>query len=418
MNDIRFESQLVAATDRRSDDTNNFVKNTMQKIRATQQPKKSFRHWLASRPFAQRLAFGAIAAAVVSIVSFTSYAYAVGSNPVDLIKRWVEGDKVKVEYQGRTFEYGKSRNYSDAAVTALAEANTVQALDSRAENDMYVPKNGVEYVTPPADETANGASYVYPYFATITSVDATTVTLHKDYLWGDKMNPSHDLDETITVPLAAFHAFVKGEPAQAAAAQDQLAMVYTNTYIRHVIGTEQVDHETNYFGFVVTHKLDDFKQVAGKGVTSAGKDEVIFEPNWGGLSYICSNNGADTCDVRTFSQKGNQGLFTSNIGPSTYNPHSIRYGEEIPTGGSQPKGIISRSVVGAITAITDSQLTVKTSSGALWNFAYTAADRAAFAKHFNPLKVGDHLESMVLESIYNLDNRTIDAAHIMSLERY
>jgi len=97
MNDIRFESQLVAATDRRSDDTNNFVKNTMQKIRATQQPKKSFRHWLASRPFAQRLAFGAIAAAVVSIVSFTSYAYAVGSNPVDLIKRWVEGDKVKVK---------------------------------------------------------------------------------------------------------------------------------------------------------------------------------------------------------------------------------------------------------------------------------------------------------------------------------
>ena len=36
----------------------------------------------------------------------------------------------------------------------------------------------------------------------------------------------------------------------------------------------------------------------------------------------------------------------------------------------------------------------------------------------NELSVGDKLVGMVLESIYNLNNRTIDQTHIQSLERY
>ncbi|HSW81745.1 MAG TPA: hypothetical protein VLG40_05125 [Candidatus Saccharimonas sp.] len=416
MNDIRFETQLVAATNHRSNNIDNFVKNTMQKIRA-KQPKQNFWRWLHARPFGQQLAFGVLAAVVVSVVSFTSYAYAIGSNPVDLVKRWIEGDKIKVEYQGRTFEYGKSRNYSDAAVTALAEVNTVQGLHARAVSNLLVPKNGVEYVTPPAAQSANGVEYVYPFFATVTSVDATTVTLHKQYVWGDKMNPSHDLDETITVPLATFRPFIKGEPAQATASVGQLAMIYTDDFVRHVIGTPQVNQETEYFSFVLTHQLDDIKQVAAKGQLVDGKDGAIFEPNWGGGSDICGNNGADTCGSNPISQSNSQGLFVSKIGPSQYNPDAIQYGEEVPVNGSQPKDIIVRFVTGTITAIDDTQITVKTSSGALWHFVYTAAERAAFAKRFSPLKVGDQLGGMALESIYNLDNRTIDNAHIMSLAR-
>src|SRR5690348_13001346 len=141
MNNIQFDTRLVAATNRRSDDTNIFVKDVMQKIKVLHAadnmtaPKQTVWQRFICLPAPQRIAMGVLAAVVVSVASFTGYAYAIGSDPVSLIKRWIEGDKVKVEYQGRQFEYNKSRNYSDAAVTALAEANTVSQLFFRAQND-------------------------------------------------------------------------------------------------------------------------------------------------------------------------------------------------------------------------------------------------------------------------------------------
>lgn len=428
MNDIQLDTRLVAATNRRSDDTNTFVKDTMQKIRtlhaADEAATPTLWQKITSRPLAQRFALGALAAVMVSAITFTGYAYAIGSDPISLIKRWVEGDKVNIEYNGRHFEHGVSRNYSDAAVTALAEANTVEGLAFRAKNALQTPKDGVEYVNLPPSMAPNEA-YQYPYFATITAVNAQTVTLHKQYIWGDKMNPSRDINETQNIPAATFRYYAKGEPASPTAADvGKLIMVHPETAIRHTIGTNKAEPETNYFSFALSHSLESFKEVARKDAVEPGKDMVIYEPNWGGLSDVCLNNGADTCDLRRFSQRENQGFYRITKGPgpegmASYNQDAIAQGEGVGPGASQPDNIVSRNIMGTISAMDDTYVTVKTSSGATWRFAYSKDERAAFAAyHKSELKIGDKLAGQMLESIYNLDNRTIDHRHIKSLERY
>lgn len=431
MNDIRLDATLVAAANRRSDDTNTFVTNTMKKIRilhaadslAQPQPKPmSLWRRFIRMPVPQRIALGVVAAAVVSVASFTGYAYAIGSDPVSLIKRWVEGDKVKVEYQGRHFTYGKTRNYSDAAITALAEVNTVIGLNFKAVNDLQVPKtDGYEYVDVPSGDRE---PYQEPYFATVTLVSPTEVTLHKTYMWGNKMDPSHDLDETITLPITSFRYFAKGEPVSPAAALNgTLILVFPTEAIRHQIGTKNIAHEDIYFSFALSHDLASFKEVAAKGLPESDKSSPLYETSWGGLGTICSNNGADTCDISKLSQPGNQGLFAVQKGPNTlrnnYNPDAIKFGEAIPMDGKQPSGIINRNLEGKIITLSDQAITIKTSSGARWQLAYTKAEQKAFADaNATGLRVGDTLGGMVLESITNLDNRSIDHQHIMSLERY
>lgn len=431
MNDIQLDTRLVAATNRRSDDTNTFVTNTMKKIRilhaadslAGEAAKRAtFWQQLTRIPVPQRIALGIVAAAVVSIASFSGYAYATGSDPVSLIKRWVEGDKVKVEYQGHKFEYGKTRNYSDAAITALAEVNTVIGLNFKAANDLQVPKtDGYEYVDVPSGERG---PYQEPYFATVTLVSPTEVTLHKAYMWGNKMDPSHDLDETITLPITSFRYFAKGEPVSPAAALNgTLIMVFPTEAIRHQIGTKNIAHEDIYFSFALTHDLASFKEVAAKGLPESNQNAPIYETSWGGLGTICGNNGADKCDVAKLSQPGNQGFYAVQKGPDTlrnsYNPDAIRFGEAIPMNGVQPSGIISRNLEGKISAINDAGITITTSSGAHWQLAYTKAEQDSFASaNKTGLRVGDAIGGMVLESITNLDNRSIDHQHIMMLERY
>jgi hypothetical protein len=365
-------------------------------------------------PAPQRIALGIAAAVIVSSAGFTGYAYATGSDPISLIKRWIEGDKVKVEYQGRHFEYGKTHNYSDAAVTALAEANTVQGLAFQAINSLQVPRNGVEYVdVPPSDQSP----HQYPFIATLTQVTSTEATLHKVYLWGDKMDPSHDLDETVVIPAGTLKYYLKGEPA--AAAQGTLLMVFPNEALRHEISTNTVRRESLYFGFVLSHDLASFKDVASKGVSTADKNAPIFETSWGGLSNICGNNGADTCDVTKYSQPSNQGLFvTSSATMTGYNPDAIAYGEAVPINGAQPAGIISRNLAGTVTAIDDVSITIATSSGAHWKLAYSKAGQMAFKQRFGTsISKGDALVGIVLESVDNLNNRTIAHDHIMNLER-
>jgi hypothetical protein len=430
MNDIQLDTRLVAATNRRSDDTNTFVNSTMQKIKVLHaadslaKPPAPTRFWqrFGRLPMPQRIALGVLTAVVISIASFTSYAYATGSDPVSLIKRWVEGDKVKVEYQGRQFEYGKTRNYSDAAITALAEANTVWGLNFKATNDLQVPKtDGYEYVDVPQSDRA---PFQYPYLATVTLVSPTEVTIHKVYLWGDKMNPSHDLNETANIPAPTFRYFAKGEPVSPAAALNgTLIMVFPSEAIRHRIGTKDIAHEDIYFSFALTHDLASFKEVAAKGLPESDNNSPLFETSWGGLGTICGNNGADTCDISKMSQPGNHGLFVAQKGPNAlatgYNPDAIQFGEAIPMNGLPPTSIISRNLEGKISAISATSITITTSSGAHWQLAYTTAEQDAFAQRFGTgLRVGDKLGGTVLESITNLDNRNIDHQHIMSFERY
>jgi hypothetical protein len=425
MNDLQFDTRLVAATNRRSDDTNTFIKDTMQKIRVlhaadalTTAPRQTIWQKFAARPFAQRMALGTLAAIAISVITFTGYAYAIGSDPISLIKRWVEGDKIKIEYDGHTFEHGKARSYSDAAVTALAEANTVEGLAFRAKNDLQTPKDGVEYVdVPPSAQEP----YEYPFFAAVTSV-GSTVNLHKVYLWGDKMNPSHDLDETIATSAGTFRYFAKGEPKTVDnTVVGQLVMVFPGTGMRHTISTNEVRKETNYFSFALSHELASFKEVARKNAVEPGPNQPIFEPNWGGLSNICNNNGADSCDYARYSKPANQGLFVQ--GPverwNSYNRDAIRFGEGVAMDGKQPENLIMRNLAGTINALDDTSITIKTSSGATWRLAYPKSNRDAFAKHFGKgLAAGDKLLGMITESIYNLNNRTISLPNIVSLERY
>ncbi|HSE61086.1 MAG TPA: hypothetical protein VLA88_02205 [Candidatus Saccharimonadales bacterium] len=424
MNDIQFETRLVAATNRRSDDTNNFVKDTMNKIRVLRaadtaaKPKPTLWQQLTVRPLAQRMALGAVAALMVSVVTFTGYAYAIGSDPISLIKRWIDGDKVKIEYDGRTFEHGKARNYSDAAVTAFAEVNIVTGLSFRAIDGMQIPKNGIEYVGLPPSMNSRD-NYENPYLATITATTDSSITIHKVFSWGNKMSPSKDLDETITIPATQFHHFVKGEPATTDGQTGKLVMIFSNKSTRHDIATNKSTPETNYFSFVLTHELAAFKEASYNGTPTKAEEQALYEPSWGGLSNLCFNNGADTCNLDNFAQKGHDGLFVIGNGASkqanSYNPEvSGSYDPET----SKSSDAIMRNIMGRIVAMDSTSITVKTSSGAEWKLMYGEADRATFATHFKrPLAVGDSLAGQIIQSIYNLNSRTIPHNSIMSMQR-
>lgn len=413
MNDARFDAKLVAATPRRSDDTNTFVQATMRKIRIlhaedTTDPAPT---WF--RFNRHKLAFGVIAAAIVSVVGFTSYAYAIGSDPISLIKRLVVGDTVKIEYQGRQFEHGKNHAYSDAAVTAFAEINTVTDLAFRAQNRLYTPSGGVEYVSlPPSMDPAN--AYQNPYFATITAVTADSVTLHKKYMWGNKMLSSQDLDETITVPLADFHHFVAGEPS--APDQNQLAMVFADTSIRHEIAANTSTKVVTYFSFAFNHDLAAVKEASFTGYPASQAEQVLFEPSWGGINDRCLNNGADVCDINRFSKQENDGLF-----PGTYESRMNAYnpaGSWAISDSGSDSDVIPRNIMGKIVRLGATGITVRTSSGAEWELGYSQAQRTTFKHRYGyELQVGDTLVGQIAQSIYGLNSRSVDNTHIISLER-
>lgn len=433
MNDFRLDAKIVAAAEHRSDDTNTFVNATMQKIRmlrAADSLSHSPEHiskWsnVMRLTRTHTLAFSVLAALMISVIGFTSYAYAIGSDPISLIKRWVEGNSVKVEYQDRQFEYGKNRTYSDAAVTAYAEVNTVTNLAFHAQDALQIPKDGVEYVSLPAN-IQKTLPYESPYFATVTAVTNDTVTLKAHYSWGDKVTPSKELDKTVSVPFADFRYFNKGEPVPVTAeAVGKLTMVFPYASLRHYIGKDKVEKVTTYFGFSLSHELAAFKEASFSGDIGAqhGETQALYEPSWGGLSQICLNNGADTCDLNHFAKPSNQGLFVNNQsggrgGSFTYNPGAIAHGEGADDD-AQPQNIIPRNLEGSIVKLDKDAITIKTSSGAEWRLAYNQNEQAAFAKHYgDKLKVGDKLAGQILVPIYMLDLRTVEHRYLVSLERY
>jgi hypothetical protein len=417
MKDINLETRLVAASPH-SDHTNTFVKDTMQKIK-TQHIKTPL--W---QRFAQthRLAFAALVIAIVAMVSFTGYAYAIGSDPISLIKRWIEGDKVKIEYDGRIFEHGKSRKYSDAAITAYAEMNTVNELAFKAINAFTVPKNGVEHV----DDVYSRGFYEYPILASLEDINAPsdTAAIAKKYVFGDKMNPSRKLASPAVLPTKSIQLYKKGEPATLGAEdKGTLVMLFTNKYIAHTIGTDQIKQVTVYFAFALNHTVDDFVEADkanAEGLKQASDaEQPLYEPAWGGLSTTCMNNGADVCDDEKLARGEGQGLYDE---PGEYgrrqNPDAIAYGEGVATQEDQPFELLQRNLQGTIVAIDDTYITLQTSSGANWRLAYPQSYRSDFAKLWGkPLQVGDKIAGMILQSVRDLDNRTVDNTHISALVR-
>jgi hypothetical protein len=242
MNDIQFDAHLIAAAPR-SEDTNTFTQHTMQKILAIQTHKPEPKRWLRLA-HTHRFAFAALVVIVASLVTFTGYAYATGTDPITLLKRWIDGDKVKIEYDGRVFEHGRTRNYSDAAVTAYAEINTVNDLAFKAMQTFSAPKNGVEYV----DDVYDRSWYEHPTIASINKVEGDTVSLTQLYMLGDKMDPSREMHSPLVLPSNQIVFYSKGEPATPKSGDaGRLVMLLPQKYIAHTIGTQTLKQVKVYF---------------------------------------------------------------------------------------------------------------------------------------------------------------------------
>ena len=412
MKDIRLDAKLIAAAPHRGADTNStFTAKTMQRIHMTRlidtrtKYKKNFLN-------IHKLAFSIYGVLLIGTTGFTGYAYANGTNPIHLITRIVTGNHIQATYQGHTYEYGKTRNYSDAAITAYGELNTVKSLAFRANDSFGAVKDGIEYIP---DDTGSG-SYIYPSLATVTDVGATT-SLKQTYLMGDKMNPSRSLDTPLTVDTANVQYYTQGNPSSLSpAATSRLVALFPQKYLKHTIATNSVEHVTVYFAFTLNHPQADYEealQTSSKQTNSA--NVPIYEPGWGGESSTCLNNPNDACSNDKIGHLEGQGLY--KVGAATaqkgyvYNPDASKAMYTIdPTS-------IYQHTQGKITAITNQGFTIQSSSKQLWQVAYSADQQAQFAATYTTLKIGDTIAIGTLQSIYDLNNRSFDTGHIEFMTR-
>ena len=365
----------------------------------------------------------AVAAVTTSIIGLTGYGYASGNNPFSVIKSWVTGDSVHVSYEGQTYHYGKNMNYSDAAITAYAELNTVQKLYSADNVLLTVPKGGIEYV----DDPANTAP-MYPWVGTVKQVTNDSLIVQKQFVIGDLASQNQDTDETITLPLGELSSSVEGKAVvMPNSAVGKVVEIYSVAYVKHrVNSTDPLQHVTHYFAYQLTHSLADIKEASKQPLhySDPSAQPILPDKAPSTDTNLCYNNGADTCKFpASFNATTFQGLYGDMTDPTTgefegsrSNPSVVGVGD--PNGTGPSKTSVVRQTEGAITAITDRNFTIKTSSGANWTFAYSSALQQTFAQTHSPLKIGDNVFAVILAPLTNLDNHTIDTAHIYQMARY
>jgi hypothetical protein len=371
------------------------------------------------------LVFGLLAALIVSLVGFTGYSYATGSNPVELIRRIVSGDSVKVEYQGRTFTHGKNRTYSDAAITAQAEINLTEEARFYASTVLSVPKNGIEYVDDPT--VAGPDIHIYPKIAYAMRA-GETITIHEVYIRGDKMTPSADMDKTYTVSVDSLWYFDQLKESPLPENTEILVALYQNYVRRHVIGEKKTTPLLASFAFKLTHPLQDYLE-ADKPIRTLATDDstkwtddnqVLLEENFGGQSKICMNNGADECPDDTIArgpETGSKSLYFSEYTTTSFNPNCTVMQEMYagPDGNYSGSNYVMRWVQGKIVGLDATYITIKTSSKAIWKLYYPESSRQNYQKHHNtPLKIGDSLQTIVYQGLDELDSRTVPDKNIMS----
>ncbi|HEY5667831.1 MAG TPA: hypothetical protein VIR03_01570 [Candidatus Saccharimonadales bacterium] len=359
-----------------------------------------------------------IAVVMALSLSFTGYAYASGTNPIALIRRIVNGGKtVEVEYQGRKFQHGIKHNYTDAAITAYAELNTVSGLHFRANNAFQIPKDSIEHVSDPYK-----TQYVYPWVGTVESVNAQSVRIHKKYIVGDKVEHSRQADEHVVLPKERVSSYKQGEIVDPSMlASGSVVIIYQDAYLEHHIGSSSKPTSiTQYFAFELTHDLASIQEAAQITKDESDESRSIFEPSWGGATNICLNNGADQCDANKQGSTDGESLYAFNQAPNqTYNnPDVIPFGEGAPDPSNVPKELIMRNTQGKITSITNTSIVIKSSSGTLWTLDYSLSNQQSFGRNHKPLSVGDTLAVSVVGSVNDLDNRHFDNQHIYSMRRY
>ena len=376
------------------------------------------------------------AGVLLASLSLSGYAYAQGTDPVSLVKRWVTGQQVNIAYQGHTYEHGVHRSYSDAAVSAFAELQTVSSLHFKAVNAFTRPQAGFEHVSRLAPD-----NFQYPRVGTITRIDSTMATIQIQYLLGDKTRPSGPLDQQLSVPLAELSLYRQGEPATAdRAATGNLVVFYQDPYWRHQTGSSTAPAAVvHYFAFELKHPLAAIQEAdqANQGPLAKNTADVgLYEPSWGGISNICLNNGADSCDSQNLPTDQGQGLYTMQVhdlGPkdargiptvlptthltNNHNPGVVPFSELAPDVPSPD--LLVRNLEGRITSLQNGTITIKTSSGALWQLTPATGLLHQFKTNWkSPLKIGDRVGGSVVCPINDLDNRSFDNAHIYALKRF
>lgn len=363
-------------------------------------------------------------------LGFTGYSYAIGSNPISVLKRWVVGDAVHVQYKHKTYVYGAQRSYSDAAVTAYAELQTTYQLFSDGSNSYTIPKNGVQHFLAPMDYTA----YQYPWLGTIIAVNNNGVTLHKQFITGDKMSPTQSVDEQVTLSLEQYSLYIEGRDDTTSQAKIGAAViVYEHSYYDHTIGsTDEPPTTAHYFVFQLNHSLNDAITASQlptnfSDLSQSPIREEVERDGFSNLINLCLNNGGDTCFHLPRQGDGAQGLYGNIIDPDTGKDYGIKSNPAVnyfqrgsvdPTNTGTMSSLLMRNTEGKLVKITPSDITIKSSSGTLWTFAYDESLQRTFASTFGPLKVGDGINVSMLSPLTDLDAHDFPTAQIYSMSRY
>ena len=418
--------------------TSKFTDNVMTHIAslpASPRRRPTINYW-RNLHLPARYALIALAIVVITASSFSGYAYAVGTDPISLIRRWVEGDKVHVEYQGREFSHGKKLTYSDAAITAQAELNTVDIAHFTATNEMMRPQDGIEYVDNPA--LYGYENYIVPKLAYVTKI-GSTIKVHEVLTLGnDKMSRPEVVDNTYEIAADTFRYYDTLKLTSPVDGEETLVALYQNNYLRHQIGSGDTATPVRIsFAFRLTHPEKDYVEIGEvtkdtpKGPFQDWRDQDsqllgLVEENVGSSSPLCMNNGDDTCSdgYDKFARGHGEGFYGIIHDPDGHsylkgNQNVIAQGEAVTDTTQTRKDIISRGIQGAITHINTSFVTVKTSSGSEWRLAYTQPLQEKFASWCGKkLGVGDNVAGMIYQSIHDLDNRTVGSQYIYNFVRY
>ncbi len=375
---------------------------------------------------------------VTAFIGLSGYAYASGTNPFSLIKRWVVGEQVKATYQDpqtnkqREFSYGARRGYSDLAVSAFAELSLIDQLHFHASNAYTVPKDGTEYIDDPFR-----TDFIAPRIGTIEQITQESVVVHLTYSVGrSKVERSQDIDERITIPRAHFYYYEAGKPTAAQQSSvGKLVEIFQDQYLKHEQRSGERPRPVDlYSAFALTYPFETIKEAtATNGPIQATTDEEldkvisqqdIYELGAGAWSEVCLGNGADSCP-HAFRDDSGENFFAASItpgnygGPSLQNPDMIPFGEAVGTPTQATLQYQLRHIEGRITRVTGDRITIKTSSGALWTFQYSQQNQRVFAKIYgSPLKVGQLLAGGVIASVYDWDRRDFDSQYVFGMSRY
>ena len=419
MNDAYLEARLLAARPR-SHEPNTFAERIMEHIQHEQTLSEQFAaqpRWRLAFRWQYKKALLALAAAIsAALLGITSYAYATGTNPVSLIQRWISGNVVKVQYQGRTYQYGTSKSYSDSTITAFAELENVRLLDFQQENLFTAPHDGAEFFTP------SHYTYIQPWVGTLEKLDSTALYIRQQFVTPSPVDKTQASSQLVAIPRAQAWMYAQGTRLSADGFTNadigKNIYIAEAPYLRHVPGDKIAPATINqYFAYELTHSLTDIE--AAEPPAGSKSSNALHDPNEGALSNLCVNNAADTCSPRLTASGQGDDLYSqtvpSIVGTIGGNPDCVPFGEGDPQ--QINTDLLMRNVEGHVTAVNANGFTIKTSSGATWTLAYNGALQRTFARLHKPLRVGDDIGGTVLSVLTDLDNRQIPNDHIYDLRR-